>query len=40
MTVEGGDLATAAAKAIRSVERDGRTVSGLEVTRYENRRGT
>jgi hypothetical protein len=40
VTIEGGDLATAAAKAIRSAERDGRTVTGLEVTRYESRRGT
>ena len=33
VTIEGGDLATAAAKAIRSVERDGRSVAGLEVTK-------
>ena len=32
VTVEGGDLATAAAKAIRSVERDGGRVTGVEVT--------
>jgi hypothetical protein len=31
VTIEGGDLATAAAKAIRSVERNGRHVVGLEV---------
>jgi hypothetical protein len=31
VTIEGGDLATAAAKAIRSVERDRRHVVGLEV---------
>jgi hypothetical protein len=31
VTIEGGDLATAAAKAIRSVEREGRHVVGLEV---------
>jgi hypothetical protein len=32
-TVEGGDLATAAAKAIRAAERDGGHVTGIEVTR-------
>jgi len=31
VTVEGGDLGSAAAKAIRSAERDGRRVVGLEV---------
>lgn len=31
VTIEGGDLATAAAKAIRSVERDGSRVVALEV---------
>lgn len=31
LTVDGGDLASAAAKAIRGVERDGRSVTGLEV---------
>ncbi|MGD0712908.1 MAG: hypothetical protein ABSB24_01810 [Gaiellaceae bacterium] len=31
LTIEGGDLAAAAAKAIRTVERDGRHVAGLEV---------
>jgi hypothetical protein len=31
LTIEGGDLATAAAKAIRSVERDGSRVVALEV---------
>ncbi len=38
VTIEGGDLATAAAKAIRSVERDGRHVVGLEVGDGVNRR--
>ena len=32
VTIEGGDLATAAAKAIRNVERDGGRVTGVEVT--------
>jgi hypothetical protein len=32
VTIEGGDLASAAAKAIRSVERDGGRVTGIEVT--------
>jgi hypothetical protein len=32
VTIEGGDLASAAAKAIRSVERDGGRVTGLEVS--------
>ncbi|HVP76175.1 MAG TPA: hypothetical protein VMS63_09145 [Gaiellaceae bacterium] len=36
--IEGGDLAGAAAKAIRSVERDGRRVVGLEVS-LEDRAG-
>ena len=31
VTIEGGDLASAAAKAIRSAERGGRRVTGLEV---------
>jgi len=31
VTIEGGDLASAAARAIRSVERDGGRVAGLEV---------
>ena len=31
VTIEGGDLASAAAKAIRAAERDGRRVAGLEV---------
>jgi hypothetical protein len=31
LTIDGGDLASAAAKAIRGVERDGRRVTGLEV---------
>jgi hypothetical protein len=31
VAIEGGDLATAAAKAIRTTERDGRRVAGLEV---------
>lgn len=33
VTIEGGDLATAAAKAIRSVERDGGRVARIEVSR-------
>ena len=32
VTVEGGDLAAAAAKAIRSAEHGGRTVTGIEVS--------
>jgi hypothetical protein len=32
ITIEGGDLAAAAAKAIRSVERNGGRVTGIEVT--------
>jgi hypothetical protein len=32
-TIEGGDLATAAAKAIRAAERDGGRVTGIEVSR-------
>jgi hypothetical protein len=31
VTIEGGDLATAVAKAIRAAEREGRHVTGLEV---------
>ena len=30
-TIDGGDLATAAAKAIRSAEREGGRVTGIEV---------
>jgi hypothetical protein len=37
LTIEGGDLAAAAAKAIRSVERDGGRVVGLQV--LEDRAG-
>jgi hypothetical protein len=33
VTIEGGDLATAAAKAIRSVERKGGRVTGIEMTK-------
>lgn len=37
VTIDGGDLASAAAKAIRSVERDGRHVVGLEVSNGNRR---
>jgi len=32
VTIEGGDLASAAAKAIRAAERDGRRVVGIEIS--------
>lgn len=40
VTIEGGDLASAAAKAIRKVERDGGRVTGIEVSPGEARTRT
>lgn len=40
LTVEAPDLAAAAAKAIRTVERDGHRVLGLEFTDATAERGT